>query len=187
MSKARIESRGLHHVAYTTRDAEATYDFYTNKLGMPLLHTEINVQGDGFFRHFFFGMGNGETIAFFEVNGVGEEADYKTDISTSLGLPQWTNHIAFKLDSLEALDARIEQLQQRGLDELLKLDHGWCTSVYLNDPNGIMVEFCVTTDEAKFLQTEQEALRLLRLPASEIGKGTRQQHSDAERNQGPWN
>ena len=181
MSIARIESRGVHHVAYTTRDAEATYDFYTNKLGMPLLHTEINLQGDGFFRHFFFGMGNGETIAFFEVNGVGEEADYKTDISTSLGLPQWTNHIAFKLDSLEELDAMIEQLHERGLDEMLKLDHGWCTSVYLTDPNGIMVEFCVTTDGKGFQQTEEEALRLLRLPASEIGDETRKERSDAER------
>jgi catechol 2,3-dioxygenase-like lactoylglutathione lyase family enzyme len=181
MSEARIEPRGVHHVAYTTRDAEATYDFYTNKLGMPLLHTENHLQGEGFFRHFFFGMGNGESIAFFEVNGVGEEADYKTDISTSLGLPQWANHIAFKLNSLEELDAMIEQLHERGLDEMLKLDHGWCTSVYLNDPNGIMVEFCVTTDAKKFQQTEEEALRLMRLPAGEIGDETRKERSDAER------
>jgi glyoxylase I family protein len=181
MSETMIESRGVHHVAYTTRDAEATYDFYANKLGMRLLHTENHRQGEGFFRHFFFGMGNGEAIAFFEVNGVGEEADYKTDISTSLGLPQWTNHIAFKLDSLKELDAMIEQLHERGLDKMLRLDHGWCTSVYLNDPNGIMVEFCVTTDDSKFQQTEEEALRLMRLPASEIGNETRKERSDAER------
>ena len=181
MSDITIESRGVHHVAYTTRDAEATYDFYTNKLGMPLLHTENHLQGDGYFRHFFFGMGNGEAIAFFEVNGVGEEEDFKTDISTGLGLPQWANHIAFKLDSLEELDAMIKQLHERGLDEMRRLDHGWCTSVYLNDPNGIMVEFCVTTDDEGFLQTEEEALRLLRLPANEIGDETRKEKSDAGR------
>lgn len=181
MSDTTIKSQGAHHVAYTTRDAEATYDFYSNKLGMPLLRTENHLQGDGFFRHFFFGMGNGEAIAFFEVNNVGEEADYKTDISTSLGLPQWTNHIAFKLNSLEELDAKIAQLHERGLDEMLKMDHGWCTSVYLNDPNGIMVEYCVTTDGEEFLQTEEEALRLLRLPADEIGAETRKEISETER------
>lgn len=181
MSDTKVESKSVHHVAYTTRDAEATYDFYTNKLGMPLLHVENHLQGDGYFRHFFFGMGNGEAIAFFEVNGVGEEADYKTDISTSLGLPQWTNHIAFKLDSLEELKDMTAQLHERGIDEMLEIDHGWCTSVYLNDPNGIMVEFCVTTDATAFEQTEAEALRLLRMPASEIGTETRKETSDAER------
>ncbi len=181
MTSTIVEAKGLHHAAYTTRDTEATYDFYSNKLGMRLLRTENHLQGDGYFRHFFFAMGNGEAIAFFEVNGVGEEADYKTDITTSLGLPQWSNHIAFKLDTLEELDSKIEQLQANGLDEMLKLDHGWCTSVYLNDPNGIMVEFCVTTDGKEFLQTEEEALRLLRLPASEIGDDTRKEVSDTER------
>jgi hypothetical protein len=27
----------------------------------------------------------------------------------------------------------------------VRIDHGWCTSIYANDPNGIMVEFCATT------------------------------------------
>ena len=49
MATTTIKSRGVHHVAYTTRDAEATYDFYANKLGMPLLHTENHLQGEGFF------------------------------------------------------------------------------------------------------------------------------------------
>ncbi len=181
MSDTKVRSRGVHHVAYTTRDAEATYDFYTNKLGMPLLHTENHLQGDGYFRHFFFGMGGGESLAFFEVNGVGEQQDYKTDISTSLGLPQWTNHIAFRLDSLDELQKMIEQLRERGVDEMLELDHGWCTSVYLTDPNGIMVEFCVTTDAQRFEQTEEEALRLMRLPVSEFAAETRKEASDAKR------
>ena len=43
------------------------------------------------------------------------------------------------------------------------------------DPNGIMVEFCVTTDVEAFSQTEAEALRLLRLPADKIGEETRKE------------
>ena len=81
------EPQGLHHAAFTTRDPEATYEFYAKKLEMPLLHTENHLQGDGYFRHFFFGLGGEEAIAFFELHDVGEEAEFKTEISSGLGLP----------------------------------------------------------------------------------------------------
>jgi len=28
----------------------------------------------------------------------------------------------------------------------MEIDHNWCHSVYATDPNGTMVEFCLTTD-----------------------------------------
>jgi hypothetical protein len=56
-----------------------------------------------------------------------------------------------------------------------EIDHGWCRSLYTVDPNGIMVEFCVTTDAEHFVQTEAEALRLLRQPHKEIGEETRKE------------
>ncbi len=173
MTTRRIQSKGLHHAAYTTRDIEATLDFYTKKLGMPLIHAENHLHGEGHFRHFFFGLGNGEAIAFFALEDCGEDEDYKTAISTGLGLPNWANHIAFKLDTLEELEAKTAEIRDNGHEEILTIDHGWCTSIYLDDPNGIMVEYCVTTDPADFAQSEEEALRLLRLPAAEIGEGSR--------------
>ena len=176
-----VESKSLHHVAFSTRDVEATYQFYTQKLGMRLLHAENHRQGDGYFRHFFFGMGSGEAIAFFQLDGVGEDSDFKTDISTGLGLPTWANHIAFRLDTLEELEAMTKQLHERGIPNIMQIDHGWCTSIYTLDPNGIMVEFCVTTDAEEFGQTEKEALRLLRLPASEIAEDTRKEGAVGKR------
>jgi catechol 2,3-dioxygenase-like lactoylglutathione lyase family enzyme len=161
-------SKSVHHIAYTTRDVEATYDFYSNKLGLPLIHAENTRAEGGYFRHFFFGIGSGEAIAFFEVNGVGEEVDFKTEISTGLGLPPWANHIAFRLDTLEELSDQVKHMHDNGLGDILEINHGWCTSIYTEDPNGIAVEFCVTTDPDGFEQTEEEALRQLRLPASEI-------------------
>jgi catechol 2,3-dioxygenase-like lactoylglutathione lyase family enzyme len=172
-----VGSKSVHHVAYTTRDPEATYEFYTQKLGMRLLRTENHRQGDGFFRHFFFGMGSGEAIAFFQLEDVGESPDYKTEISTGLGLPPWANHIAFRLDTMEELETMTKQLHERGIEQLIQIDHGWCTSIYTLDPNGIMVEFCVTTDEEAFEQSEEEALRLLRLPTSEFAEAERKEES----------
>ena len=171
-------SKSVHHVAYTTRDAEATFDFYSRKLGMRLLRTENHRQGDGFFRHFFFEGGAGEAIAFFQVEGVGEDPDYRTEISTGLGLPAWANHIAFRLDTLEELEAMTKQMHERGIDQVMQIDHGWCTSIYTLDPNGILVEFCVTTDADQFSdQSEEEALRLLRLPSSEFAEEERKEEA----------
>jgi catechol 2,3-dioxygenase-like lactoylglutathione lyase family enzyme len=163
------QSRSLHHVAYTTRDPEATYDFYSNKLGMPLLRTENHLNGDGWMRHFFFGIGEGEAIAFFALGDVGEEAEFKTDVSTGLGLPTWANHVAFRLDTIEELDAMTARMHEHDIEFVMQIDHGWCTSIYTLDPNGIMVEFCVTTDAKEFSsQTPEEALRLLRQPVEEF-------------------
>jgi catechol 2,3-dioxygenase-like lactoylglutathione lyase family enzyme len=172
-----LESKSVHHVAYTTRDVEATYDFYTHKLGMRLLRTENHRQGDGHFRHFFFGMGSGEAIAFFYLENVGEDPEYKTEISTGLGLPPWANHIAFRLDTMEELEAMTKRMHERGIENIIQIDHGWCTSIYTLDPNGIMVEYCVTTDAKGFEQSEEEALRLLRQPSSEFAEEERKEES----------
>jgi len=177
----KVRSRSVHHVAYATRDPEATYEFYSGKLGMPLLRTENHRQGDGFFRHFFFGMGGGEALAFFEVHDVGEQPDYRTEISKGLGLPIWVNHIAFRLDTLDELEAMTKRMHSRGIDEIVRIDHGWATSIYATDPNGIMVEFCVTTDAEEFAQSEEEALRLMRQPQGEIPEETRKETSIARR------
>ncbi|MBM4335203.1 MAG: VOC family protein [Deltaproteobacteria bacterium] len=176
-----IRSKHLHHVAYATRDSEATYDFYANKLGMKLLRTENHRQGEGYFRHFFFDMGAGECLAFFEISNVGEEPGYRTAIAVGNGLPVWVNHLAFALDSLEELELMKKRLRNRGVEQMTVLDHGWSTSLYLVDPNGIMVEFCVTTDAGHFLQTEAEALRLMRLPPDQIAEETRKETSAARR------
>jgi len=172
---APIRSKGLHHIALATRDPEATYDFYAKKLGMPLTHTEVHLQGDGSFRHFFFDLGDGSSLAFFEVRDIGEKPDYATAISLAAGLPIWVNHVAFRLDTLDELAAMKDRLEQAGVRNLHEIDHGWSNSLYAVDPNGILVEFCVTTDAAAFEQDEAEALRLLRLPPAQFGAETRKE------------
>jgi catechol 2,3-dioxygenase-like lactoylglutathione lyase family enzyme len=181
VADSKLRSKSLHHVAYATRDPEATYAFYTGKLGMPLVHAENHRQGDGYFRHFFFDMGNGDYLAFFAIENVGEEEGYRTDVSSGAGMPVWVNHIAFRLDTDAELDAMKAQLHERGIEHLHEIDHGWCRSIYTVDPNGIMVEFCVTTDAPAFAQTEEEALRLLRLPPDRIGEETRKEQKTAVR------
>lgn len=167
----------LHHIAFATRDVEATYDFYARRLGMPLVHAENHLVRDGWFRHFFFDMGGGECIGFFAIDGVGEAQDYRTDVSTGLGLPVWVNHVAFNVDGLDDLDAMKRRCIDVGIELLMETDHGWCRSIYMIDPNGIMVEFTTTTRPDVFAQGEEEALRLLRLPPSEFAEDARKDDS----------
>ena len=55
--------RGVHHLALVTPDMDATVRFYVGVLGMPLVAT----LRAGPMRHYFFELGPGNTIAFFEV------------------------------------------------------------------------------------------------------------------------
>ena len=153
MTTAR--TTGFHHVAYACRDGEETRQFYVDLMGMPLVHTEVKSSGGmGFFRHLFFDTGDGSCIAFFEVNGVGERDDWRSEISTGNGLPVWVNHVAFGADEtrVEAVRAR---MAQAGVEPLMELDHGWCVSLYYMDPNGIMVELC--RDTSGFAADAEEA------------------------------
>jgi catechol 2,3-dioxygenase-like lactoylglutathione lyase family enzyme len=172
----------MHHVALGTRDVEGTYDFYTRRLGLPLVHTENHLRGQGWFRHFFFDVGNGEYLAFFAFENVGEKPDYRTDISTGLGLPPWVNHVAFNVESVAALEQMKARCQANAVAIETEIDHGWCRSIYLRDPNGILVEFTTTTDAAAFGMTEEEALRLLRQSPREFDPGQRKDSSGWTRN-----
>ncbi len=150
--------RGIHHVAYACRDLEATNRFYEELMGFPLVHTELNRVGDGYFRHVFYDTGQGGMLAFFDVHGVGEKEGWSSKISTGNGLPIWVNHIAVAADE-ETMEGARARFTAAGIEPLMEVDHGWCYSLYYQDPNGIMVEFC--RDTPGFEPDSDEAHRLL--------------------------
>lgn len=133
----------FHHVAIATRDLEATHRFYTNAMGFELVRVEtMPYMEEGWARHLFYDTGNGEMLAIWDLHDVALP-DFDPAISTGLGLPSFVNHIAFDAAFAE-LDTKRDRWLDQGYD-VVRIDHGWCTSIYANDPNGIMVEFCATT------------------------------------------
>src|SRR4051812_3457772 len=134
----------FHHVAIATRDLEATHRFYSEAMGFTLVNVDvIPFMQEGWARHLFYDTGNGELLAIWDLHD-DSVADFNPAISTGLGLPNFVNHIAFGASDLEDLDARKERWLDHGHD-VVRMDHGWCVSIYANDPNGITVEFCHTT------------------------------------------
>ena len=136
----------FHHVAIATRDLEATHRFYTDAMGFALVKTEAAAAPDGgWARHLFYDTGDGTCLAVWDIHDdPAIPDDFDPSISRGLGLPSWTNHLAFGAADLDALDAHQARWIGHGYD-VLRIDHGWCTSIYVDDPNGIAVEFCCTT------------------------------------------
>ena len=125
--------RGINHLAMVTPDMDATVRFYHGVLGMRLVAT---LQA-GPMRHYFFELGPGNTIAFFEVP--------KTEpFQVPAGIPDRRkaqfDHLSFNLPDEEALVALQRRLEAAGSEVTEVIDHGIVRSIYFNDPHGIALE-----------------------------------------------
>ena len=95
-------ARGVHHVALLCRDVEATIRFYQELLEMPLTMLFENRDYKGS-THFFFDIGNGNTIAFFDLPGLdlgpyGEVLGGLHHLALSVDPERWA-HLKAKLDA----------------------------------------------------------------------------------------
>lgn len=157
----------FHHVAIASRDIEATHAFYSEAMGFELVKVEVARAGErGWAKHLFYDTGGGELIAFWDLHDEDLPEDWSPAIATGLGLPRWTNHIAFGASDRTDVESRKKRWLEHGVD-VVEIDHGWCLSIYAGDPNGIVVEFCTTT--RAFTPEDREAARaLLADPAPDV-------------------
>jgi catechol 2,3-dioxygenase-like lactoylglutathione lyase family enzyme len=134
----------FHHVAIAARDLDSTHRFYSEAMGFELVKVDaIPFLEEGWARHLFYDTGNGELLAIWDLHNE-QLPEFNPAISTGLGLPNFVNHIAFGASDLDDLEKRKDRWLAHGHD-VARIDHGWCTSIYTDDPNGIMVEFCTLT------------------------------------------
>jgi catechol 2,3-dioxygenase-like lactoylglutathione lyase family enzyme len=133
-SAARPVWRGINHLALVTPDMDATVRFYDGVLGMRLVATLMA----GPMRHYFFDIGNGNTIAFFEVAGA-EAFTAPAGIPDRLRKAQF-DHLSFNVADEEALLALRDRLKSYDCEVTDVVDHGFIQSIYFNDPFGIALE-----------------------------------------------
>ena len=157
-----FDIRGVNHVALVCKDMARTVEFYRDVLGMPLIKT-IELPG-GHGQHFFFDIGNGDSLAFFwfphspaAVPGVAAPAQLPGggDIASAHGS---MNHLALNV-APEKFDEYVEKLRAKGvkLGPVLNHDNSpsqvsaevtddvFVRSVYFWDPDGVMLEFAAWT------------------------------------------
>jgi catechol 2,3-dioxygenase-like lactoylglutathione lyase family enzyme len=138
-----MQLQGVHHVAYRCRDAKETVEFYQKHLDMDfqLAIAEDNVPSTGEpdpYMHIFLDAGNGNVLAFFEL-------PTQPDMGRDENTPQWVQHIAFKLGSMDELLQAKERLEAAGIDVLGPTDHTIFKSLYFFDPNGHRIELAANT------------------------------------------
>lgn len=119
-------ARGVHHVALLSTDVAATIDFYQGLLEFPLTELFENRDYTGS-THFFFDIGNGNSLAFFDFPGLdlgpyAEVLGGLHHLALSVEPERW-NHLKAKLD-----DAGVEYAHISG------------SSLYLNGPDGERLE-----------------------------------------------
>lgn len=138
-----VPVRGLHHFAWRCRDAEETRRFYEDLLGLPLVHVikSDHVPSTGEYCpyvHIFFQMADGSHVAFFDLGD-------NTSAEPSPNTPAWVNHLALRVDSVQALLAAKARLEAAGVEVLGITDHHIIESIYFFDPNGIRLELTTPT------------------------------------------
>ncbi len=119
-------ARGLHHFALICSDVRTTIDFYQGLLEFPLTEIFENRDYAGS-NHFFFDIGNGNLIAFFDLPGLdlgpyAEVLGGLHHLAISVSQDKW-DHLRSKLD-----DAHVEYIVESE------------KSIYFRDPDGARLE-----------------------------------------------
>ncbi|WP_370222426.1 VOC family protein [Pararhodobacter marinus] len=149
--------KGLYHYSFPCRDGEETRKFYEDLMGLPLVACMMSdvVPSTGEkkpYAHFFFEMGDGSYIAFFDL---GENEMPKPSPNT----PEWVMHFAVEVDSVDAVLAMRKRLNDAGVHTTDIVDHHFIKSIYFFDPNGLRLEVTARVDEPGFLEQQAREAR----------------------------
>jgi catechol 2,3-dioxygenase-like lactoylglutathione lyase family enzyme len=153
----------LHHAAFRCKDAAETVKFYTEVLGLKFAHVmgADHVPSTGKYSphiHIFFEMEDGSNIAFFECpNAPGNMKDLES--------PDWIQHFAFEVDSVETVLASKKRLEDQGIEVVGVTNHDdFISSIYFFDPSGHRLELTARTCEPeRYKIFEAEAYQVLAL------------------------
>jgi len=119
-------ARGLHHTALISSDVERTVRFYQDVLGFPLTELIENRDYPGS-SHFFFDIGNGNLLAFFDFPGL--------DVGPYAEVLGGLHHMAISV-APERWEKLVERLAEAGVEH--EVHSG--VSVYFRDPDGARIE-----------------------------------------------
>ena len=125
-SRSASTARGLHHTALISSDVERTVRFYQDVLGFPLTELIENRDYAGS-SHFFFDIGNGNLLAFFDFPGL--------DVGPYAEVLGGLHHMAISVEP-----SRWEALRGRLTDAGVPFEVHSEVSMYFRDPDGARIE-----------------------------------------------
>ena len=147
----------LHHNAWITRDQEATRRFYEDLIGLPLVATWSETDelfgAERVYCHTFFGLADGSALAFFQFANQSDQDLFGPRMPESPFA-----HIALKVDDATQDDVA-KRLADAGYLEpaTFVLEHGYCRSLYVRDPNGLLVELTADHPDVEAISAARAA------------------------------
>jgi len=136
--------KGLHHISLVTTDQELNRRFYTEVLGLRRVKLTVN-QDDPYHRHLFYADEKGTTgtaITFFEWPELPRG-------SVGLGSP---HHLSYSVKSVDALPKWDAWLRSKGVSVAGPFKRDGKVSLYLKDPDGVLVEITAENPEGVTLE-----------------------------------
>ena len=119
-------ARGVHHVALLSHDVERTIGFYQGLLGFPLTELFENRDYEGS-THFFFDIGNGNALAFFDFPGL--------DLGPYAEVLGSMHHLAISVSPEKHAHLKAK-LAEAGVEIVFEHE----TSIYFSGPDGERLE-----------------------------------------------
>ncbi|MGW5640757.1 VOC family protein [Streptomyces sp. NPDC003832] len=119
-------ARGVHHTALISSDVERTIAFYQGLLGFPLTELIENRDYPGS-THFFFDIGNGNLLAFFDFPGL--------DVGPYAEVLGGLHHVAISMDPDRWAEI-VRRFEEAGIEHAVHSE----VSVYFSDPDGARIE-----------------------------------------------
>ncbi|HWA02184.1 MAG TPA: VOC family protein [Rhizomicrobium sp.] len=156
----QFEFLGVNHLALVCSDMARTVEFYRDILGMPLIKTIDLPRGMG--QHFFFDLGNGDSLAFFWFPDAPKAqpgvASARQGAMPGPSAHGSMNHIAINVPA-ERIDEYYEKLRSKGIACSRIVNHDdspmqaslertpttFVRSIYFYDPDGIALELAAWT------------------------------------------
>ncbi len=134
----------IHHVAYRCKDAKETVEWYGKHLNMnfvlAIAENEVpSTREPDPYMHVFLDAGNGNVLAFFEL-------PTRPEMGKDPNTPDWVQHLAMELDTIDELMETKARLEADGIDVLGPTDHAIFKSIYFFDPSGHRLELAVNTN-----------------------------------------
>jgi catechol 2,3-dioxygenase-like lactoylglutathione lyase family enzyme len=124
--RPQSSARGLHHTALISSDVEETVRFYQDVLEFPLTELIENRDYPGS-SHFFFDIGNGNLLAFFDFPGL--------DVGPYAEVLGGLHHVAISVEP-ERWRHLVGKLEAAGVEHVVHSE----VSVYFRDPDGARIE-----------------------------------------------
>jgi len=146
----KLQTQGVHHITLVGADRRTSIDFWEGVLGMPFVFEQPNLDNASE-SHLYFDPGDGRLITVFTNE---DRRPDPTRTSTDMGC---VHHIAFSL-SQATFDQVVGRLDERAIRHSGVKDRGFMSSIYFEDPLGLLIELASYRFEPPPFHTHADVL-----------------------------